>query len=41
MILHPPTVEFGELGGYFENANNLKRAHNETGETNCVEQEKW
>ena len=39
MILHPPAVQLGKLGGHFENANNLKGAHNKTCHTNSVEQE--
>ena len=41
MIFHPPTVQIGELGSYFENANNLKGAHNKTCQTNSVEHKKW
>lgn len=38
VIFHPPTVELGKLGSYFENANNLKGAHDKACDTNSVEQ---
>lgn len=39
VILHPPSVEPGELGSHFENTNDLKRAHDKGGQARSVEQQ--